>query len=219
MPGRVSDAALLAGGQGSRLGNGSSGKLETDLGGKALGLRAYLRLKDAFGEPIVVTQDGEAPPSLEGCRAIMDSPVGRGPAAGIAAALRTAQDWCFVAAADMPFLDKGLIKELIAMVEALPGDCVCAMPSWRKGLEPLHAFYRKGALGRIEEFLAAGKRSLTELSLFLGAAVLDAEAASGRCGADPETAFFNVNTGEDLDTARVILYKLGDIKTEKGDLS
>ncbi|HOS51047.1 MAG TPA: hypothetical protein PLI10_06490, partial [Bacillota bacterium] len=61
----------------------------------------------------------------------------------------------------------------------------------------------------IEKSLA-DRRSLTELARFLDARVLDAEAASRRCGADLELAFFNVNTGEDLEMARVIIYKLGD---------
>lgn len=213
MTGKVRDAALLAGGQGNRLryrgpGDGLN-KLDRDLCGKPLGLRAYLRLKDVFEDPLVVASCGSFPASLEGCRTVEDSHPGLGPAAGIAAALGTVDDWCFVAAADMPFLDRALIEELAAMVEYLPGDCTCAVPSWRKGLEPLHAFYRKGALDRIEKFLA-DRRSLTELARFLDARALDAEAASRRCGADLELAFFNVNTGEDLEMARVIIYKLGD---------
>lgn len=207
--GSVTDAALLAGGNGSRMQNGGTirpeGKLDADLEGKSICRRSMERLRWAFPEAFLVVRRGFAPRSAVGMRIEYDVESGSGPAAGIAAALERAGDWCFIAAADMPFLDAGLIWALKAEVEALPGWALCAVPEWRKGREPLHAFYRKGALGAVESFLASRKRSMNELTDSLGACLLDAEDAALRCGCDLEASFFNVNTSFDLDRAREIV--------------
>ncbi len=149
------------------------------------------------------------PASLSGERVVHDYPIGTGPAAGIAAALQLADDWCFIAAADMPFLDPELISTLRQEVEALPDGALCAIPHWKKGREPLHAFYRKGALGTVTGFLETGRRSLNELTDSLDARLLDAEKAALACGSDLSLAFFNVNTLKDLEDARKIILKLG----------
>lgn len=209
----VMKAALLAGGRGSRMwvpeGLGGAGKLDIDLCGLSLCRRAMAGLAGAFTDPFIVTGFGIAPKSLPGGRAVQDFPIGTGPAAGIAAALQQADDWCFVAAADMPFLDPRLISMLRQEVEALPDGVLCAIPHWSKGREPLHAFYRKGALNRIISFLETGRRSLNELSDSLDGRLLDAEEAAQACGSDLNLAFFNVNTLKDLEDARKIIFKLG----------
>jgi len=149
------------------------------------------------------------PSGMPVTREVYDLPVGNGPAAGIAAALQRCDDWCFIAAADMPFLDANLIRLFEQEVETLPKDVKCALPIWKKGKEPLHAFYRKDALDTIIDFLAGGQRSLNMLADLLDARLLDAERAATKCGSDLDLSFFNVNTIEDLEHAREIFYRLG----------
>ena len=206
-------AALLAGGRGRRMGSqecsGIAGKLDIDLCGSSLGQRAMAGLKAAFSDPFVVAGAGFIPASLSCEKVVLDNPLAVGPAAGIAAALQSCDDWCFIAAADMPFLDPGLILHLKQEVEELPEYVLCAIPQWRKGREPLHAFYRKGALNKITGFLETGHRSLNELADSLDARMLDAEKAAQSCGSDLSVGFFNVNTLKDLEDARKIIFKLG----------
>ncbi|MBP7111295.1 MAG: molybdenum cofactor guanylyltransferase [Firmicutes bacterium] len=206
MQGRVTDAALLAGGRGSRFPSGgrhaAGGKLQADLCGTPLLSMSADALARIFESPFLVAPGGFELAGQCVLRRIPDEQVGAGPGAGIAAAVKRSADWCFVAAADMPFLDAALIADFIGTVEGLPDDALCAVPVWERGLEPLHAFYRRGAYGRILDFLRDGRRSLIELAEELRASKLDAEAAARRSGSDLEAAFFNVNTAEDLEEAR-----------------
>lgn len=209
----IMKAALLAGGRGSRMGVndglGGSGKLDLDLCGQSLCHRAMTGLERAFPDAFIVAGTGSLPHSLSVERVVLDSPIGSGPAAGIAAALQAADDWCFIAAADMPFLDSKLISTLKREVELLPNGVLCAIPQWIKGREPLHAFYRKASLGSIIGFLETGRRSLNDLADLLDARMLDAKEAALACGSDLDLAFFNVNTIKDLEDARKIIFKLG----------
>lgn len=202
MPGRVTDAALLAGGKSRRFPEGGrgamAGKLRARLSGVPLVSMSLDALSGIFASAFLVAPAEFDIAVADGFRRIDDDPSGEGPGAGIAAAVKRSTDWCFVAAADMPFLDEALIRDFVGTVEGLPDDALCAVPFWVKGLEPLHAFYRRGAYGDILDFLRSGRRSLIELTEELKASKLDAEAAAKRTGSDLESAFFNVNTAEDL---------------------
>ena len=71
----------------------------------------------------------------------------RGPLTGIySGLLRSNDEYNFVAACDMPFLNPGLISY---MGEIAPGqDAV--VPAFNGYLEPLHAIYRRGLLATME---------------------------------------------------------------------
>lgn len=203
------DAALLAGGEGRRALSGRvdphPGKLDIELCGIPLGLRSYTMLSGAFPDPIIVCREGNVPRCLARQRIAYDSGIAIGPAAGIIAALDLSQDWCFIAAADMPFLNGALIAGMASEVIELPQSVFCAVPSWRKGFEPLHAFYRRRAIGAIEEYSKSGRRSLIGLTEVLGAHLIDAEQAVLECGTNIEMAFFNVNSPEDFKQAERLL--------------
>lgn len=203
------EAALLAGGEGRRAQSGKAdpkhGKLDIEVCGIPLGLRSYIKLSGEFPDAMVICREGNVPKCLAKQRMAYDSDVANGPAAGIIAALELSQDWCFIAAADMPFLDDALIAFMASEVVKLPQSVLCAVPYWRKGHEPLHAFYRKRAIGEISAYSDSGRRSLTGLTEALGARLIDAEDAALRCGADIEMAFFNVNSPEDFKHAERLI--------------
>lgn len=215
--GRVTDAALLVGGGGRRFNQGGAkpGKLGEDLSGRPLWRHAADALEPIFPSLFMVAHDeeeGAFGASGRGSKllVISDETGFEGPAAGIAASLAFCEDWCFVAAADMPFLHAGLISRMVAEVRMLPEDAVCAVPRWDKGLEPLHAFYRKGARDRVIRFMKDGRRSLTDLAANLRFTELDAAALAAKSGADLTEAFFNVNTKENLAEAREIAERLSN---------
>lgn len=203
------EAALLAGGEGRRALSGRAypqpGKLDIEVCGIPLGLRSYNMLSGLFPDPIVICREGNVPRCLARQRIAYDSGIAIGPAAGIIAALELSEDWCFIAAADMPFLDGALIAKMSLEVMGLPQSVLCAVPSWRKGFEPLHAFYRRRAIGAIEEYSKSGRRSLIGLTEALGARLIDAEKVALECGASIEMAFFNVNSPEDFKQAERLL--------------
>lgn len=208
------EAALLAGGEGRRVLSGRAdsqhGKLDIEVCGIPLGLRSYIKLAGAFPDPVVICRAGNVPWCLAKQRIAYDSDDASGPAAGIIAALELSQDWCFIAAADMPFLDDALIAFMASEVMKLPQRVFCAVPHWRKGHEPLHAFYRRRAIGAIAEYSNSGRRSLTGLTEALGARLINAEDAALQCGADIELAFFNVNSPEDFKHAERLVGLSGE---------
>lgn len=208
------EAALLAGGEGRRALSGRAdaypGKLDIEVCGIPLGLRSYTMLSGAFPDPIVICRKGNVPRCLAKLGIAYDSVDVSGPAAGMIAALELAEDWCFIAAADMPFLDRSLIALMATEVMGLPQGVLCAVPSWRKGYEPLHAFYRGSAIGGIIGYSKSGKRSLMGLTEALGAHRIDAEEAAMKCGADIERAFFNLNSPEDFSHAERLIGCTGD---------
>jgi len=206
------EAALLAGGEGRRALSGRAdlqhGKLDIEVCGIPLGLRSFMNLSGAFPDTMVICREGNVPRCLAGQRMAYDSDIASGPVAGIIAALELSQDWCFIAAADMPFLDDALIAFMASEVVKLPRSVLCAVPFWRKGYEPLHAFYRKRAIGAIAEYSNSGRRSLIGLTEALGARLIYAEDAAVKCYADIEMAFFNVNSPEDFEYAeRLVAYR------------
>jgi molybdopterin-guanine dinucleotide biosynthesis protein A len=200
-------AVLLAGGRSRRMMQGhesGAGKLDMEISGRRLGRLAADNLLKAFDKVYVCSQKGNVPPSLRDLPIIHDLPAGAGPAAGIASAVAHAEGWCFVVAADMPFLDHSMISAMRDIVEGLPEEYLCAIPTWHMGNEPLHAFYRCEALIGIVKFMKSGGRSLNEMIAQIHPCYLDAEKIAEVIGSSLERAFFNVNTKEDLEQARRI---------------
>jgi molybdopterin-guanine dinucleotide biosynthesis protein A len=84
-----------------------------------------------------------------------------GPLSGILSGLTLCRnEFCFIAACDMPFINEDVVKMLFRMSEAHDA----AIPRWQDGfLEPLHAVYRcetminetRKAIGRGESIILA----------------------------------------------------------------
>ena len=90
---------------------------------------------------------------------VVEEPIaGKGPLGGILSGLMLSEaDENFVLACDMPFIK----REAVAFVLAGLRDYDACLPATPKGLEPLHAAYRKSCLPAIESRLAAGNLRVT----------------------------------------------------------
>lgn len=187
-------AVLLAGGQSRRFGSN-----------KALGMVWGCRLiehparvlSELFTHRLLVTNTPELYEFLGWPMTPDLTPGCAGPLAGIESALScAATPHIFVAACDMPYLDRALITHLCTLA---PGyDAVIPMAA--KGWEPLHGVYAKSALSAISAALAAGNRKLQTVLAALKVRMVD-EAELLAVSATALQSFCNVNTVSDLPAA------------------
>lgn len=109
--------------------------------GEALVLRVLDRLAGLAAEVIVIAPESQAYLSI-GTRIAPDLFPGRGPLGGLYTALCAASHPAIAAVAcDMPFVNAGLLAHQRDILFADKMDVV--VPSSEKGLEPLHAIYRR----------------------------------------------------------------------------
>ena len=185
---------ILAGGLATRMGGGDKALL--DLGGWPILVHALLRLGPQVG-PLALNANGEAARfAVFGKPVIADSVAGYpGPLAGVLAGLDWAAEMGAEAlvsvAGDTPFFPDTLVARLAA---AGP----FALAESADGLQPTFGLWPVALAGPLRAALAAGERRVGRWALAQGAA---------RVMFDEPGAFFNVNTPEDLETARAWLAK------------
>ena len=138
-------ALILAGGMGSRLGYQEKALIEVN--GKPLILFVIRALEKVTERIIISVRDREQGellgircPDLLRYRFAYDACRGRGPLAGILSGLLACEEeYCFVAACDMPLINENVVKLLFSKSKNFDA----AIPRWEDGsLEPLHAVYR-----------------------------------------------------------------------------
>jgi molybdopterin-guanine dinucleotide biosynthesis protein A len=155
---------ILAGGASSRMGRD---KALLDFGGVSLLLHTARLL-----EPLVATVTVVGPPrsyAALGLRAIADEEnapgrpekTGRGPLAGIAAALAaTHSRWNLIVACDLPYLSAEWLNWLLSRALRSRGEAV--IPRTERGIEPLAAVYRRECGATITAALARGVRKVSD---------------------------------------------------------
>jgi molybdopterin-guanine dinucleotide biosynthesis protein MobB len=195
---------ILAGGKSLRM--GSDKALLPFQGGRFLEA-IHRRMAELFEEVVVVTgapgQYGFLP-----CRRVPDLFEGGGVLAGIHSGLvHSGTDLVFAVACDMPHIHGELVRHLCGLAEGV--DVV--VPEGDKGLEPLHAVYRKSALPAIEKALRDGERRVVS---FFDRVTLRRVTAEEVSRLDPSLdAFRNINTPEDYfrlrDGARIASSPVG----------
>ena len=180
--------AVLAGGQGVRIGGG---KPMRDLGGMTLMDRAVHRAR-SWAAPSVLVLRSSDQPSSAAMTTIYDDPAIPGPLGGLAAALAWGRDQgreaVLTLPCDMPFLPADLPHRLAA---ALAPDVSVAMAASGDRRHPVCALWRPSALEVLRQRAAQGRLSLNGLADAAGAAVVSWDDAVP----DP---FFNINTPDDL---------------------
>ncbi len=191
---------ILAGGQSRRMGQD---KLWLMLDGAPLIAHVVRRVLPFAAEILFSANAAERFAALMRtlpvpARVIPDPFPGAGPLAGLHAGLSAARhDWLLALAADMPFVNRTLLRHMIALAE----DCDAvvpqtshpdaATPTW----EPLHALYRRTCLPAIERHLTAGDRRMVSFYDEVRVCSLAPDAVRRF---DPDLlSFFNINTPDD----------------------
>ncbi len=188
-------AAILAGGEGRRMGRTDKSCLE--ISGTKLVTRIIDRLDGLFDEIIVITRTPENHPDLE-VRLEGDVFEDRSSLTGVHAALfHSRTDHIFITACDSPFLNKKLISEFISHLH--PEDDVL-IPIHQDGMyEPLCAIYSRRCLPFIEENLK--HRIFQIIRFFPQVKVRTVSTAELKSKDRDLETFINVNTPEELDKA------------------
>lgn len=182
---------LLAGGRARRM--GGRNKAFAAVGGESIIARAVRLFHTLFPQVVIATND-PAPFRIFGTQVVTDVFPGRGPLAGLHAAMQVARHpHVFVAACDMPGLDARVIRFLLDRID----DADAIVPAWEGDIEPLHAVYAVHTRAVAEACLRAGESAMRQ---FLPRLRVD-WVPEGELAAVAGTAasFVNVNTPEELE--------------------
>lgn len=149
------------------------------------------QIKDLFNELFLVANEPQQFEDL-GVDVVKDILPYRGPLGGILSGLMTSGNhYAFVAACDMPLIDKRLVRE---MVSRRHNNDVVVL-SHAEGIEPLFGIYSKNCIKPLEESLFAGNLSVQDFLQGLKAEVFEWHEDSGDAESLPP--FFNINTPQD----------------------
>src|SRR5713101_9488748 len=198
---------VLAGGKSSRMGAGTDrDKVFLEFGGQTLLDRALAVMGTAcdrvaiVGEPAKFTKYGSSTYGSSKYESIVaDIFPGCGPLAGIHAALvHSSAELNLMLAVDMPFVSRELLAFLFAAAEE--SDAIVVVPRTARGFQPLCAVYRRAFASTAEAALRAGNYKIDGVFPKVTIRAVEEEELA-RAGIS-ERIFFNVNTPEDLRTAK-----------------
>jgi molybdopterin-guanine dinucleotide biosynthesis protein A len=197
-PRSVSRSALIfAGGRATRLGGVNKALL--DVGGVSIVERILAALGPLVDERVLLANDATLADQPD-VRLIFDPSPHAGVLPALAAGLAAAEgELCLGVACDMPFVSRRLFEHMLEL--QLHDDVDVVIPRSAGFLEPMHAVYRRRpTLAAINAALARGEQRM--ISYLSAVRVREIDETESRA-LDPQgTAFFNVNTAEDLAEAR-----------------
>lgn len=183
---------ILAGGKSSRMG---FNKAFIDIGGKPIIHRTISLFKELFDEIIMVANDPAEYEELN-IPIVTDIFKGAGSLGGIYTGLfYSMSEYNFVAACDMPFLDKEVISKVIKLSEGYNA----AAPFIMGRYHPLHAVYSKKCIKPIEEMIK--NQDLRITNLFQKIKVNRLEEKEWLSSERILSSLDNINTKEDLHRA------------------
>lgn len=190
---------ILAGGRGSRLGREKSGEL---IAGEGLVKRAVGRLSPLNGEILIVISQRQSKASFVSyaeAKTVVDLYPETNSLGGIYTGLVHSTSFHnLVVACDMPLLNLDLLRHLIGLSSGF--DIV--VPRIGDMRQPLHAIYTKNCLLPIEIQIKQGNLRVTQLLDSVSVKYVEKDEMDRF---DPEhLSFFNINTQEDLETARML---------------
>jgi molybdopterin-guanine dinucleotide biosynthesis protein A len=186
---------LLAGGAGRRIGGD---KAVVTVGGRPLAAWPLDALRTVCRPVVVVARAATRLPEWEPTRpvpALRTEPAGpQHPVAGIVHALeQAAGSAVLVCAVDMPLVDADTLQVILAAASMAP-DAPVVVPQAGGHLQVLCALYRPQALAGLRGFDPSARAA--DLVQALGPAVVPFE---------DDTAFYNVNTTQDVAGAEALL--------------
>ena len=177
---------------------GGSPKALLPFGGRPLIEHISETLRSVLSDCLVVTNTPELYGSL-GLPMVGDVFPDGGSLGGLYSGLRAVSgDVALCVASDMPFLSAPLLRYLSERA----GEADAVIPEASGGPQTLHAVYRKACLPAMERRLRAGQLKIGDLLDDLR--VVRVSASDLRPFADPDLAFMNLNTPEDLARARAL---------------
>jgi molybdenum cofactor guanylyltransferase len=188
---------VLAGGKSSRMG---VEKALLNLDGNTIIDKILYVYKRIFQNIIIVTN---SPKKYKGCGAKLtkDIVADKGPLGGIYTGLLESKDeYCFVAACDMPFINEELIRYIISMENY---DVV--VPVLEGKFEPLFALYSKSCLKVLKKQLEEDKLSIADFLLKVN--IKEVKIDEIRMFDKQLLSLININTPEDFRAASIMLVK------------
>ena len=182
---------ILAGGEGRRL---SPDKPLLEVAGRPIIERVASVVTPIFREVVVVTNTPEKYHFL-GLPHVPDRRIGCGPLMGIYSGLLEVDcETVFACAADMPFLDGGIIRSIFSEL----GDFQIVVPVPHGIPEFLHAYYTRACLPTMQRNLESGVFKIESLQDDCRVRRLDREWFVGSgLGERLNRAFANINTPEE----------------------
>lgn len=189
---------ILAGGENKRM---PVLKAFIEVEGKKIIERNLKTMKQLFQEVLIITNQPELYSYL-GVPLFGDIYNIRGPMTGIFTALvNSSNNWIFVSACDMPFINPELIRYMAAARArggpgANPYEVIA--PILHNRTEPLFAFYSKPVLTALEKLLFTSKRSLVDFLLNCKKSVKYITKAEVKHIESDARSFINLNTPEDV---------------------
>lgn len=190
-------ALIFAGGRATRLGGVNKALL--DVGGVFIVERILAALGPLVDERVLLANDASLAEQPD-VRLIFDPSPHAGVLPALAAGLEAAQgELCLAVACDMPFVSRRLFEHMLDVQQRDDADVV--IPRTAGFLEPMHALYRR--LPTLHAINAALERGEQRMISYLSAVrVREIDEDEWRATDPRGTAFFNVNTPEDLAEAR-----------------
>lgn len=133
----------------------------------------------------------------EGTRKVDDNFPGKGPLAGIEAAMKASgTPWLFVFGGDMPWLSEEIMTDQAAAFLKAPPDVLIARID--ESIEPLHSIYSCSLHPYLESFLQSGKDTAVRAFIRpLRVGYFDLPRNE-----QTQKAFTNINSPEDLPTRK-----------------
>ncbi len=195
---------VLAGGKGSRLGRQKA--LERIAGDKSLIENTVETITPLCQDIIVVTSKEQLENILSAglaVKVVVDVYPGKAALGGIYTGLANASSLhALVVACDMPFLNKSLLHYMINLVT----DFDIVVPKVENKIELLHGIYSKKCMEKIKEMLDKNILQVLKLLDMVKTRYVTDEEVNKY---DPNhLSFFNINTLNDLVTAKNILSNL-----------
>jgi molybdopterin-guanine dinucleotide biosynthesis protein A len=191
---------ILAGGKSTRIG---ANKPQLKIGKSHLIDRVLDTLSQFTSSILIVTaedQIGLAKSATPGARMVKDIYPGKGPLGGVYTGLMHAEtSYSLVVGCDMPFLNSGLLKYLIAGASGY----AAAVPKIGWMIQPLHAIYSKSCVPSIEALIREEQLQIIKLfNLVNTRYVTEKEIDQFDPG---HLSFLNINTEGDLLKAEVLI--------------
>jgi len=181
---------ILSGGKNTRMGGQNKALLR--IREERLVDRTVRLFKSIFEEVILVTN---SPLDYvdQDVRIVTDIIKGKGALGGIYTGLFfAASSQSFVAACDMPFLNKSFIQYMI--INAVSSDIL--VPETISGLQPLHAVYSRRCLQEVERLIAADRLKVTGIYEKFRVTKISEDII--RSFDTEMKMFFNVNSPDDM---------------------